>query len=232
MQVHHQEKGNRTMNEQLPNFITEASGRLGDRVYLKGGGKVRSRRYHSPRDPRTAGQQGVRSRFAQASQSWRTLSEAQRTAWNAYGATRQRTAPTWAETNTQNGYGAFMSLALKRLHAQPDADLLVGPPAAPFAGNAVATTAQAGAGKIVWRASGPSVPGVVTELLAQKLRRVGGAASPEKYRTVAFAAFAEGHLTETTALAPGLWTCAVRQVHTDTGQATALRFLPPVWVPT
>ncbi len=218
------------MKEQLPSFITEASGRLGDRVYLKGRGKVRSRKYVSPLDARTAKQQTRRSGFAQVSQTWRMLTEAQRLAWDRYGAARRRTAPTWAETNTQTGYGAFLSLSLKRLHAQPDADLRTGPPSAPFAGDTIAVTAQAGAGEIVWQASGPNAPGIVTELLAQPMRRVGSLACPEKCRTQAFVSFTDERIAETTPLAPGLWACAVRFVHVDTGQAAALVFLPPVWV--
>jgi len=218
------------MTQQLPSFITEASGRLGDRVYLKGQGKVRSREYKTPRDPRTERQQTTRSRFAQVSQTWRTLTEAQRLAWGKYGSTRRRTAFTWAETDTQNGYGAFMTLALKRLHAQPNADLLTGPPDAPFAGDTITVMAQAGAGELVWQASGVNAPGVVTELLAQPMRRAANLPSPEKYRTAAFAQFTETRLGETTSCAPGLWACAVRFVHAGTGQTTALTVLPPVWV--
>ncbi len=218
------------MNEQLPSFITEASGRLGDRVYLKGAGTLRSRRYQPPTDPHTAKQQTVRARFAQTAQAWAKLTEAQRLAWDKFGAARPRTAPTWAETNTQTGYGAFLSLSVKRLHAQPQADLRTGPPPAPFAGDAIAVTAQAGAGEIVWQSSGSNAAGVVTELLAQPMRRTTSLPNLEKYRTLAFAAFSNEHGAETTACAPGLWACAVRFVHTDTGQTTALTALPPVWV--
>ncbi len=218
------------MNEQLPEFIAEASGRLGDRVYLKGGGRLRSRKYTPSPDPRTAKQQTRRSCFAQVSQTWRTLTETQRTAWNEYGAGRARTAQTWAETSTQTGYGAFMTLMLKRLQAQPDADLRTGPPEALFAGDTVTVTAQAGVGEIAWQASGPNAPGVATELLAQPMRRMQGLACPEKYRALAFVSFTDMHAAERTPLAPGLWACAARFVHKSTGQAAALVFLPPVWV--
>lgn len=218
------------MNEQLPSFITEASGRLGDRVYLKGAGTLRSRRYEPPTDPHTAKQQTVRARFAQTAQAWAKLSEAQRLAWDKFGAARSRTASTWAETNTQTGYGAFMTLMLKRLHAQPQADLRTGPPPAAFAGDIIAVTAQAGAGEIVWQSLGSNAPNVVTEMLAQPMRRTTSLPNLEKYRTLAFAAFSNEHGAETTACAPGLWACAVRFVHTDTGQTTALTVLPPVWV--
>lgn len=219
------------MQNPLPDFIAEASGRLGDRVYLKGKNKLASRRYVPPRDPRTAGQQQARARFAQAVRAWAALTEAQRTAWDKYGATRPRTAPTWAQTNMQTGYGAFVGLSLKRLHLQADADLLVGPPQSPFVADTVTVTARAGAGEMVWQASGPNAQGVVTELLAQRMRRVGGLPCPEKYRTLGFALFPEGRLAETTPLAPGLWACAVRFIQTDTGRATALAFLPAVWIP-
>ncbi len=219
------------MTEQLPSFISEASGRLGDRVYLKGGGKLRSRRYKPPTDLRTVPQQTARSRFAQAAQTWAELTEAQRLAWTAYGAARRRTAPTWAETNTQTGYGAFMTLALKRLHAQPQADLRTDPPQAPFSGDTITVAAQAGTGEIVWRASEANAPRVTTELLVQKMRRMGSLPCMEKYRTLAFVPFTGERLAETMPLAPGLWACAVRFVRADTGQATALVSLPAVWVP-
>jgi len=218
------------MNEQLPSFITEASGRLGDRVYLKSAGTLRSRRYQPPADPRTPKQQARRSRFAQVAQAWRTLTEAQRLAWDKFGAARPRTASTWAETNTQTGYGAFMTLMLKRLHAQPNADLRTDPPDTPFAGDTIVVTVQAGAGEIVWRSSGSNAPNVVAELLAQPMRRTTSPPNLEKYRTLAFAAFSDKHGAETTACAPGLWACAMRFVHMGTGQTTALTVLPPVWV--
>lgn len=218
------------MTNPLPEFIAEASGRLGDRVYLKGKGRVRSRRYVPPRDPRTTKQQTKRSCFAQTVQAWAALTDTQRLAWNDYGATRARTAPAWAEPNTQTGRGAFMTLSLKRLHAQPDADLLTGPPAGPFAGDTITVTAHAGAGEIEWRASGPNAPGVATELLVQKMRRIGGQPCLEKYHAPAVIPFTEECLAATTPLLPGLWACAVRFICMDTGQTTACMFLLPVEV--
>lgn len=222
----------------LLSFISEASGRCGDRVYLKGHGTlegqqiIRSRRYVPPSDPQTPRQQAARGRFAQAVRAWALLSEAQRQAWEEYGATCPRTAPTWAETNMQNGREAFLTLTLKRLHVQADALLLTGPPAAPFLGDGIAVTAQAVAEVIVWRASAVNALGVVTELLAQPLRGVAGNALGAKYRTQGLAAFAAQSRAVATPAQPGLWACAVRFVCTDTGQAAALVPLPPVWVGT
>lgn len=218
------------MTHELPDFITEASGRLGDRVYLKGKNKVVSRKYVPSPDPRTTSQRLARTRFAQAARAWAVLSDEQRRAWDAYGATRRRTAPTWADTNTQTGYGAFMTLAVKRLHAQPDAGPIVWPPNAPFAGDTLTLTAHAEAGAIAWQASGPNALGIVTELLVQPMRRASSSPSMEKYRTLTFTAFTEQNQKAATPLAPGLWACAVRFTDLATGQTTALAMLPPVWV--
>lgn len=207
------------MNTPLPDFITDASGRFGDRVFLTGT-KMRSRRYVVPRDPRTPKQQQARARFAQAVQAWAALPEPQRWAWD-----------TWAAAGARTGYGAFLSLAVKRLHVQPNADVRMPPPQAAFSSRLPTITAtNAGAAEIVWEMSGPSMPGMVIELLVQPLRRAGSPPSPDKYRTAAFAA-ADTHQLARTPLAPGLWACAVRAVHPGTGQVSSLTLLPAVRVP-
>ena len=218
------------MKTTLPEFITAASGRLGDRVFLYRDGRTISRRFVPPSDPKTPDQRLARARFAQAVRAWGALTDAQRHAWEDYGATRVRTESLWAETKTQNGYGAFLTLSLKRLHLLPGAALPVLPPDTAFSGDTATVTARAGTGEIIWRASRPNTAGVVTELLAQQTRGRTRQPSLEKYRALAFVSFTHERMATVTPRTPGTWACAVRFLCTETGQTTEMVRLPPVEV--
>jgi len=63
--------------------VTEARGKLGGHVFTKGraGGVLRTK--VTPVNPQSTAQLGVRNRFSTYSQGWKSLTAAQRAAWNA-----------------------------------------------------------------------------------------------------------------------------------------------------
>ena len=124
------------------------------------------------------------------------------------------------------------------------------PPATPFGGDGVLVTAanggEGGRGckdreggdphsspssrSLIFSASGPNSPGVVTELLIQLLRIAVSTPEPAKHRHMAFVSFVDGHLSEPVPAPSGWVSPAVRFVLTATGQASGLLLLEPVLV--
>ena len=64
-------------------MMTDARGKLGGHVFTKARSGATVRTKVTPVNPKSVAQGAVRSRFASLSQSWSSLSEAQRLAWNA-----------------------------------------------------------------------------------------------------------------------------------------------------
>jgi hypothetical protein len=85
-------------------------------------------------------------------------------------------------------------------------------------------------GELVFTASGPNSPGVVTELLLQPLRLSISNPDPAKYRHGAFVQFESGSLEATLPSPAGWLSPAVRFVLAATGQTSGLIALPPVKV--
>ena len=82
--------------------------------------------------------------------------------------------------------------------------------------------AKEGEPGIVFAASSANAPGVVTELLTQRLAARHRKPHPEEYRTRRFVGFGDGGLGATVECAPGAYACAARFVRAGTGQASAM----------
>lgn len=72
-------------------MMTDARGKLGGHVFTKARSGATIRTKGSPVNGQTSAQGAARSRFGQLSQSWVTLSEEQRIAWNSKAATVGKT---------------------------------------------------------------------------------------------------------------------------------------------
>lgn len=72
-------------------IVTDMRGSLGGHVFSRGRSGAIARTKVTPLNPQTTFQQSVRARLASISQTWRTLTEAQRNAWNASVANFERT---------------------------------------------------------------------------------------------------------------------------------------------
>lgn len=223
----------------------QVSGRVGDLVFLpQKNGRFIVRRMPSRLPRRTLGQKAASSRMTRAAAAWRTLGFAEAEQWDAYAATVGRKA-----------YNAFIGLAAKRLQVLPDAPIPSLPPTTPFQGDGIVVAVQASlpaktdvaveasrsAGTearttfepgLTFSADAPNAPGVVTELLLQRLR--GSLRKPvaKSYVSKGFVAFAPGTREATVPVPPGVYACAVRFIRVASGQEAAILPLGKVVVPT
>ena len=112
------------------------SGKLGTFITFRTRyGQVR-RPYVIPKNPRTARQVGVRSRFGRVSALWRTLTEEQRTAWKAAGA-QVRSRGRGGSSGPLSGFHFFVKINTNLFHLSEP--LVVDPPNHPvFSANPVA----------------------------------------------------------------------------------------------
>lgn len=169
------------------------------------------------RNPRTPAQEAARDRMARASRAWVQMTVEQAEAWRVYAAslaTNPLAAPPVA-------FNVFASLAVRVLQANPSAFIPLVPPSAPFSGDAVAASVSAAPGAVVLQVSQGNAPGVVTEVLLQKLASVHRAAYLEKYRSKGFSSWVAGSSVSIPVKA-GVYAVAIRAVKASTGQTGEL----------
>lgn len=124
---------------------------------------------------------------------------------------------------------AFRSLGLKYLAVHGGVEVPSEPPTEPFFGDGlrVGVSAQGDSG-IVFSADFPNTPGVLTELLLQRLPTRHRLPKARDYRTMAYVALAGEPVV--IACAQGAYAGAIRFVRTATGQETAMATLGTVEV--
>ena len=190
------------------------SGELWGAVLVSGpNGKAFLRQTPKRRRARTPEQRAAEARFRPVAAAWRALSPLEAGEWRRV-----------AQAQGRNPYALFTGLASKCLQLRPDAPVPSGPPETAFTGDGIAVRASAPEGLwgLRYEANGPNAPGVVTELLSQKLVNANRKPPLGGYRTRAFAPFAAGALTRDVPCEPGAWACAVRFVREATGQEVGL----------
>ena len=87
----------------------QITGRIAGVVYSRNKYGHYVRAFRAPRQPGSTPQMRVRAHFLNASTSWRALSEAQRSAWNAYAAETRRRLP-GGETGSLTGLASYLSV--------------------------------------------------------------------------------------------------------------------------
>ncbi|MBX3112540.1 MAG: hypothetical protein KF857_11065 [Fimbriimonadaceae bacterium] len=207
------------------------SGSSGPCVFVRRrDGSVVLRERVDPRDPRTAAQLAAREAMRRASAAFAALDPAQMQAWLDYA--RLQAEADWAQGGRAqpNALNAYRRLALKALQVDPLAALPTLPPSAPFGGDAVTFAVGATGVGVVFTASGPDAPGVVTELLVQPLRLAVSPVDPAKYRSRGFVAFASAGEEALAPVRAGWVAPAVRFVRAATGQVSPLLAFAPVRV--
>lgn len=170
-----------------------------------------------PNDPRTPAQEESRAKFTRATRAWRSMSLDQSNAWRDYAWSLGLSGPTQGPPTIN----IFMSLAVRFAAVNPNAEIPLDPPTAPFGGDDVRVDLGAAAGKVVLDVRHGNSPGVVTEILFQPLASIHRATYAEKYRSQAFVAAVTGQAIELPAR-PGVVAVAIRMVESATGQAGAL----------
>lgn len=210
----------------MPQFHPEGycrglSGRNGNLTYEETVNGTIFFNFKMPADPNTPAQEVVRSDFRRATQTFATLPKAKVDAWNTYAKTL-RTRNANDQMRSQRGLNVFVALTTKFLLVNPTGTIPQDPPGTPFYGDPLTVTATAGVGKITFTASGPNTPGVMTELLFQKL--VNGNRKPGKsYKTGSYTTFIGGALSKDVAVPPGYYAAAYRFVKAATGQQSLLK---------
>lgn len=206
----------------LSGLLNGLSGTTGRLVFVKTATGTRVRARITPHNPQTPAQSAARLRLRQAMAAYATLTDAQLLQWREY-------AHAVNAQNLQNGRltalrsnSVFCGLACKYLQVTPDGVVPAVPPATLFLGDGIQITAQAGANRVQFTASGANASDVQTELLLQKLVTRFRTPQPDKYRTQGFAAFTADSLTWETAVPAGWYAAAVRFVQARTGQESAL----------
>ena len=209
--------------------VSRVRGEVDDAVFIGGrnGAVVRNKPTYG--FPVTPNQRVTSNYFKAATAVYNTLTRPQVLAWNAYATTITRHDPLTGRTYHPTGQNVFMGLACKFLQINPAGVVPLAPPPASFLGNRLALTATAGAGVIVFTASGPNVAPAQTELLLQKLASVRRAPT-DKYISQAFVSFTAGGLSHGVTAASGLYIPAYRFVNPLTGQMTDLQILGEVAV--
>lgn len=202
-----------------------ASAGLGDVSGLIGGVVVSNARsglvlrkrptYERPTSPDQA---AASARMAAATRAWGALSWRQAEGWNAYARTLEHVNPVSGKRYAPTGFNTFVGLACKVLQIDPLAPIPVNPPLTPWPQERVSVEARPEPGEVVFAASGPNSPGIVTELLLQRLSNIRRAAKPQ-YKTAGFVSFAVGDLEAAVPVEPGAYVAAYRFVEASTGRA-------------
>lgn len=200
----------------------DVRGRMGQSVVSRTqGGLVTKRlpKYKYPKIP--AVEQGA-ERMRQANAAWNELTLAQAQAWQGYAETLFRTDPITGTRYAMSAKSAFIALTTKLLQMHPSQPIPAWPPLDGFIGDGVGLEVSSPHSHVVrFSASGPNSPGVVTELMVQKLANVRR--SPSKfYKSLVFHAFEPGALTLDVTLDPGVYAFAYRFVRATTGQMTPM----------
>ncbi|RYG22692.1 hypothetical protein EON82_16340 [bacterium] len=159
------------------------------------------------------------ARMKQAGLAWNELSPASVAAWRAYAAglthrnnvTGQRFAPV--------AFNVFSGLFCKLLQMDPAAPVPVYPPQTIFFGDDLTVTVASTDEGVVYTASAPNQPGVLTEILYQRLPGPHRLPKPA-YKSAGFASFQADSLSFTLLLDPGPYACAYQFVEASTGRTT------------
>lgn len=125
----------------------------------------------------------------------------------------------------------FRGLAAKYLQVHGGNTVPTEPPVGAFMGEGIVVTATGSSplrpssptdppSGVLFTASAPNSPGMLTELLLQRLPVRHRMPKAREYRTMAFVAFAGEPVV--VPCAAGAYACAVRFVRAATGEATAL----------
>ncbi len=199
------------------------SGKLGEVVFASGPLGTQIRPMPQLVNPRTPAQVAARDRIRRVGRAWRDLDPARVAAWRGYALAQ----PPGPGGEPPRANTLFSALGVRALMA--GGPLPLDPPGAPFLGDSVRLTAGPGPGAVRVVASGPNTPGVVTELLLQRLGSANCRTYLSRYRTARVLSFTAPGPLDLPAY-PGTWAIAARFILTATGQATGLAELGVVRV--
>ena len=133
------------------------------------------------------------ARMAQAGRAWNGLSAPSAAAWRAHAKSLTHHNPLTGEAYAPLAFNVFSGLYCKLLQIDPNAGVPTRPPSAPFLGDNVPVTASPLPNAILYAAPSPNRPGVLTEILYQRLQGPHRLPKPA-YKSAGFKAFDAGSL--------------------------------------
>lgn len=157
-----------------------------------------------------------------ANSAWRGLEWVQVLAWQTYAATLKRRNPQSGLYVSPKAYNVFIGLATKFLQADPNGAIPLDPPQGRFFGDIVQVSVDAQGPNLVYTADRDNAPGVVTELLLQRLLNKNNTPKERSYISAGFIAFDAEHREFEHAVFPGTYAGAIRFVESATGRMTDL----------
>ena len=199
-----------------------ASGALGNVVFAQtqGGTVVRGRpRGSRERSPKQI-EQGLRLGIVH--HAWNALDDVEAEAWRVYALGHAVRNPATGGMRIPSAYSLFSGLGAKFLQVHGGFAVPSLPPLGRFAGDALSVAVAKGDERLVFSADGASREGVLTELLAQRLKGPHNAAKAKSYVSLGFFEFEAGVPVEVEVGWGAYWACAVRSVEAATGRMTEM----------
>ncbi len=194
------------------------SGRVGGVVFAQTPQGTVLRERPVRRSKPTGAMQTSMRRMTRVAAVFRTLSAEQAQAWRNYARTLNPAQAESAVNQGPSGQQLFNAYGLKLLQIDASAEIPVTPPSGPFFGDGVGVSASAVPGGLSFVANAANRPGVLTELLVQRLPSVQCRTYLSRYRTAGFVGFSSAGEGTFVAASRGAWAVGVRFVEAGTGR--------------
>lgn len=198
------------------------SGKVGGLVFARTESGTILRETPEGRRDDSEAQYRIAWNLRKANSAWRGLEWEQVLAWQAYAATLKRRNPQTGLLVAPKAYNVFIGLATKFLQANPNGEIPLGPPQGRFFGDLVQVSVEAQGPNLLYTADRDNAPGVVTELLLQRLTGRNNAPKERSYVAAGFMAFDTEHREFEHGVFPWTYAAAIRFVEAATGRMTDL----------
>lgn len=169
---------------------------------------------------RSPAQMAQDARMWMVNRAWDLLTGEEARAWRSYALSLAARNAATGGLRVPSAYGLFAGLSTKYLQIHGGATVPSLPPAGPFKGDLLAVTAEGAGEDIVFTSDKSNQPGVLTELLAQRLSGPNNLPKTKSYVSRGFVTFAAGVPVSVPIGRPGIWALAIRFVEASSGRMT------------
>ena len=161
------------------------------------------------------------ARMERAGLAWNDLPERCVAEWRRHAKDLVRRGSVSGQSYHPLAFNVFSGLYCKLLQIDPSAPVPQWPPQGSFGGDDISIEVSASVEGIVYVATGPNAPDVLTELLYQKLPSRHRVPKP-KYKSGGFRAFTEEGDPFVLPVEPGYYACAYAFVEASAGRSTGV----------
>ena len=157
-----------------------------------------------------------------ANRAWYLLTFEEATAWRSYALSLATRNPATGGLRVPSAYGLFTGLSTKylQIHGGTVAPSL--PPEGRFNGDLLNISVAGGSNEATFTADRENLPGVLTELLGQRLSGPNNLPKAKSYVSLGFVSFAAGVPASIHLGKLGTWSFAARFVEAPTGRMTEM----------